>query len=507
MPTFTTLEWVAGSISLFFTIISVSCSSMTLYLINKIGMRSGYLRLIYSLAVMQLIYDIGLLNVCLYWIPASRAIESFSTTFGGMGSNLWSNVISIVVVHIVVRLKSFDINYYYSKMLILITILSLGMAIATVLTAPLKKGDSFDSTALIIQDVYYYFRIAAIIFNVGCWVAVSRRLSIMGFKRKTGQGQSSLQAVMVLADRLKWYPIVQVFSRSGAAFYDYKYGYGTNGYGDNGEKLHDIALVCYAAFTPLAGIGYFVLFLKMQSEANEHFWITIENIKILLGIHCCCCVCFKRTPITIDNKNDSISINLKENNNIGSNSPPASARDTGNSIYKSNHNIQGEYVPNYNRDNRALSDSQPTPSTSVGYPSSLSARDASLFQYSSHTEGTTGLGVSGSADDNTSTRNVIIAAAGAAVISGNIGNDGSVYTDSMSSEQNFNAFRDSSPLDADNVDDGTWNQGDGNEGSNSMSYYRYAAMTDDDLIDTINQLGREVYEEENEEMRSGSTLA
>ena len=68
------------------------------------------MRLIYSLTLMQLIYDIGLLFIPLYWVQALNTVTVFFSSFGGLATSLWSNVISLVVVYIVASMKTFDIE-------------------------------------------------------------------------------------------------------------------------------------------------------------------------------------------------------------------------------------------------------------------------------------------------------------------------------------------------------------------------------------------------------------
>ena len=142
--------------------------------------------------------------------------------------------------------------------------------------------------------LYYWIRFASILVNVLAWVVVSRKLSVMGFANpstnkngrqisKSGRTRSIVHPVTVLAGRLKWYPIVQAISRGGASWYEFVYGSSPGTY-KNLTAAHTVALFLFAISTPLAGIGYFAIFLMMQREAMDIFKRIMRN--------CCCTCCF-----------------------------------------------------------------------------------------------------------------------------------------------------------------------------------------------------------------------
>ena len=282
MPSFTpsNAEWAAGSLSVIFTLISLVCTGMNIHIIRILGIQSGYLRLIYSLTIMQCMYDIGLLLVPLYWVATFNELNVFLCTLGGIATALWSNVISLVVVYIVSSMKTFDIERRFVAIAFIVTAIALTAATGAAATV-YDSNDTVSPQKQAAHDIffklYYWLRFISIIVNVVAYLVVSRKLSVMGFDAN-GQHKSvkpgarnAVHPVTVLADRLKWYPIVQAVSRLGASWYEYNYGDSVTSYKSSSDTLHDVALMFYAVFTPLAGVGYFIIFILMQRDAYEVF--------------------------------------------------------------------------------------------------------------------------------------------------------------------------------------------------------------------------------------------
>lgn len=140
----TEFEWIAGSVSFVMTSISLACTLFTLWLISKAGgVKSGYMYLLFSLTLSQLIYDVGMMFVPLYWIDACARINNFLTAVGGMATSLWSNVIALVVYYIVKKLRSFNINEHFFMMSSAITIVSLLLGVIIVATLDTSGGKDF----------------------------------------------------------------------------------------------------------------------------------------------------------------------------------------------------------------------------------------------------------------------------------------------------------------------------------------------------------------------------
>jgi len=186
------------------------------------------MRLIYSLTLMQFVYDIGLVFIPMYWVQALNTVTVFFTSFGGIATSIWSNIISLVVVYIVTSMKTFDIEKRFPVMAVCVTGFSLLLGAGAAITNPAPaESEVAVNWHPIFFKLYYWIRFASILVNVVAWVVVSRKLSVMGFANaagaggqlsKSGRSRSIVHPVTVLAGRLKWYPIVQMVSRFGAAW-------------------------------------------------------------------------------------------------------------------------------------------------------------------------------------------------------------------------------------------------------------------------------------------------
>jgi hypothetical protein len=74
-------------------------------------------------------------------------------------------------------------------------------------------------------------------------------------------------AIVTLTRRSKFYWIVQAISRSGAAIYEFVYGY--HGFKGNAPDKQYIGAIFFAVLTPSAAIGYLAIFLLMQPRAYD----------------------------------------------------------------------------------------------------------------------------------------------------------------------------------------------------------------------------------------------
>ena len=251
-------EILLGSFMSVVAIISILCSLTTLTLIHRIGKWSGYLLLVYSLTVCQLIYDFSFLFFGGYHFRTVYSVIQFLVTVGGVGVALWSNILSVVVLHIVTYHSSLDIGKYYIFLFAFSTLPALGWAIYCVFSDKIDLNDS----------IYNYFRFLSILINY--------------LKRNT----PSLGPLKVLSSRFKYYPICQVLIRTPAVIYQYSYGFGTSGYRSPSSTTQFVSLIFYAMFAPIGGIAYFIVFLCMQPQAKE-------ELQVFLRAHfSCLLVCY-----------------------------------------------------------------------------------------------------------------------------------------------------------------------------------------------------------------------
>eukprot|EP01034_Spumella_vulgaris_P026192 gene26192-32729_t len=86
-----------------------------------------------------------------------------------------------------------------------------------------------------------------------------------------------------LAGRLKYYPMVQICTWIGAAWYEFEYGFTISSFDGEGRKS-TMQLVCIyvdAICSPSAGLGFFVIFLVVQPTAYAHLVFHVKK-----AFHC-----------------------------------------------------------------------------------------------------------------------------------------------------------------------------------------------------------------------------
>jgi hypothetical protein len=246
------------------------CSLLTLYLIWKSKRWNAYVQIILSMTVSQLLYDISFYFL-LNGSDLAFYFQEFLSSYAGAATALWTNVVSGVVMYLVVTRKSMDIEKQYCYFFSFISTISLLLAVTgcVYLNSDVRKRD-------ICYDAYIAFRGVSILFNIVSYFVISRNLNEIGISSRYSSIRAPLQ---LLSSRIKYYPIVQILSRAWPTYYEIAYGF---------SKLHNkvyavnnmqeiVSLYLFAFFLPIAGIGYFIVFLSMQPLA----W---HNFKVLLGL-------------------------------------------------------------------------------------------------------------------------------------------------------------------------------------------------------------------------------
>jgi hypothetical protein len=104
-----TLEYVGWSLCLLVAFISVISSLLTLRLLSLMKRWNGYLQLVLNLTISQGIYDISYFLLPFFHLKIPRILFEFLSTFGGISSTLWCNIIIYVTWKIVITLHSVNI--------------------------------------------------------------------------------------------------------------------------------------------------------------------------------------------------------------------------------------------------------------------------------------------------------------------------------------------------------------------------------------------------------------
>jgi hypothetical protein len=276
---------------------SLIASLLTIFVIIYMRQWNGYLLLIVSMVFFQIVYDVNFLlgvypgfTACLAW--------NFLDVLGGLSLSFWTNILSYVVMYIVINIESFDIfgNYHYFCILtVVIPFILAVLAMTTIIPATEDDEKPFSFCvydgspfSLVLANIYYWSRIGSILFNIFAFfyitwrvkslhiisddssvshlakttsietrghtstLSLSQRHGTIGYRTHSMEEQRI--AIATLAARIKYYPIAQVISRSGAIwseFRNYRYSSFTS------EIMNAIT-------GPTLGIFCFLIFLVSE---------------------------------------------------------------------------------------------------------------------------------------------------------------------------------------------------------------------------------------------------
>jgi hypothetical protein len=254
------------------SILSSLASILMLVIMVKINVWNGHILLVQTMTILQLIYDLsffpGMIDV---GIEAVTIISNVLQLFSGITSSLVSNVVAWITFYIIFYKKSVDIFYHYPLLMMLISIVGLIDCIVFLMSLQSSHSELYKKIAVLY--IYYYLKLFSIILNV-LFVSLTyyeiRRIT----SGKTNRLSSTERSIHTLSMRLFYYPVVQIISRIGIAWYEFSYGYDSSSNG-NGMNFNppqtsntQFAAQCMLAITmPLASIGYLWIFLLMQPRA------------------------------------------------------------------------------------------------------------------------------------------------------------------------------------------------------------------------------------------------
>jgi hypothetical protein len=306
---FTIVELLAGAILFGMTIISVYCSSMLLYIVSGMPKWNGYLVLVFSMTVCELIYDSTFFLMLGYHNRYVFHVISFLFGFGGLSVAFWSNILSGILLYLVTVFTPMDIWKHYWKFFCI-------CIFPTFVFAIFDSVYCYDTEAI---ESYNIIRFMSILFNILVYLIITRKFRMLG-SSKTSKSVGPLKE---LASRFKFYPIAQVVCRIPVTIYQLSYGFSYSGF--QAVKLDHVsqvvALFLYALSAPSCGIAYFVVFLYMQPQASEEYrkirlrWWN-NCISLFPGALCCCFLPLAEADsLTTDQSNSSVSNSTVFTNN------------------------------------------------------------------------------------------------------------------------------------------------------------------------------------------------
>jgi len=263
-------------------------SLATLALIIDMNRWNGYMRLIFSLTSCQLLSDMAF-----FFIPYSIEDDSsqdsplflvqiFLFSLGSVSVALWTNLISYTLFVVVVHQRNFDLHKNFN--MVRAMIMFPGFALATLNV--IYRDDYYSQ----LTTTVIWIQLLSIIFNITIHIVVSYILREMRaaemseinllnsesgtrdttVTRYPGYTSNMLKPVQELAKRLEYYPIVQIIALSGLVWYFFGYNLAILGPSHN-ATTRMVAWYSYSVLSPCAGIGYFIVFLKVQPYAYNRF--------------------------------------------------------------------------------------------------------------------------------------------------------------------------------------------------------------------------------------------
>lgn len=290
MVNFTTLSDVGifmAAVVAFFG--SLGCIA-TLLLIYDMNRWNGYMRLIFNLTSCQLLADIAFFFFS-YNLKENNSdvfpAQLFFFTIGSVSVALWTNLISCALFLVVVHKQNFNFLKNFNRTIAIIMFPGTALAILFVI-----YGHQYYKE---IQGTVIWIQIASVIFNLAVHAIVTKVLHDMAQKERTISQQSvdheprntisststkynaSLYSpIRELAERLKYYPVVQIVCMLGLIwfFFSYILNLGVGPQDDATLKL--ISWYSYSILSPAGGIGYFIVFLKVQPYAYNRLILRLR---------------------------------------------------------------------------------------------------------------------------------------------------------------------------------------------------------------------------------------
>jgi len=264
MDTFTTLQLSMASVS-------IIAGVATLWVLNDMNKWTGFLLLVATLSVAQMIYDVGFFFRANTQDPVCRFLWYLFQVSGGMATTLITNVIAFIVANIAMTLRSYDIKKNYSYIMGWVALISMAPALVLAITSVMQPQEEYGNVITFTAYVYAILRILSISINFGAYLVLTLRLRRMGLSLSTNKN-APLHPVAALSSRMIYYPIVQLLTRLAAAWMEFKYPSGGEGDDYVLEQTTDyqIANTLYSISSPSAGIGFFLIFLFMQPAAWSH---------------------------------------------------------------------------------------------------------------------------------------------------------------------------------------------------------------------------------------------
>lgn len=272
-------ERIGAFLLIFSTTLSLLSTCVNIYLIRDINIWNGHTILVFILTIFQFLYDISFYFLLGFTSDACYTIYKFLYAFSGTFISLWINFISLILYFTITYVETFDIKQHYRIVFTANFLFSLGLAISLILVYQL------DDSNYVVEFIFYWLRIGSIGFNLIIYFITTVQLYdqysettkyleyvCMSVVKKNPLRTKASDLLLVLSSRLKYYPLVQIISLAGAAWWDYQYGFSTSSFDNTSFSARkEASFYLYVICSPLAGVGYFIVFLAVQPLAYQRF--------------------------------------------------------------------------------------------------------------------------------------------------------------------------------------------------------------------------------------------
>jgi hypothetical protein len=229
-------QHVVNMLSFSFGLLGFCCSATTLLLIYNIKKWNGYLVILTSMTICQVLYD---MNYVLRIVeqPVSCYVVMFLDILGGLGVSFWTNILAFAITYTVISCSSINIFKYYPWFSVFGTLVPFLAAVYTVGYPPVLSVTSngqnschygSSSAASAAYLIYYWGRLLSVIFTFLCcgitiWKIRRMRLGAQWVHKSMKSNRplpinAESSAILTTVVRMNYYAIAQAICRSGAAW-------------------------------------------------------------------------------------------------------------------------------------------------------------------------------------------------------------------------------------------------------------------------------------------------
>ena len=239
---------------------------------------NGNIYLITAMTTYQLIYDASFYPTTAY-DPDTNIYKTslFFQYWGGISQSITSNIIVFNVLYVIVYQKSFDVIKHFILLNVITSIPSLLVCLSHLLSLIYSSS----LAEYIAQTTFAYIRLP-LLFSI----FLAHAITVFHFYKiiyPHGQSFVQMKAIVALVQRLKYYPLIQGFTRIPFLVYGYLYGFTVDPHTSDASEF---ALQCLVVtITPLASVGYLMLFLLIQPNAMKCFTHRLMTGKSIQSIH------------------------------------------------------------------------------------------------------------------------------------------------------------------------------------------------------------------------------